>query len=90
MAGHPDWHLVQEYVDTASANDLRNRTARRDLLDDAARQHFDAALVFKLDRTLRSVKHMHETLAVGETRSGGLMPLAPTREVMSNDIRPLG
>lgn len=63
MAAH-GWHIVQEYVDTASANDFGHRTAWRDLLDDAAKRRFDAVLVFKLDRAFRSVKHMHDTLTV--------------------------
>lgn len=66
VGGHADWHITKEYVDVASANDLRHRVAWRRLLDDAARHKFDAVLVFKLDRAFRSVKHMHDTLSVWE------------------------
>ena len=66
VKGHQDWRITKEYVDTASANDLGRRTAWRQLLDDAAKKRFDAVLVFKLDRAFRSVKHMHDTLAVWE------------------------
>lgn len=66
VAGHPDWHITKEYVDTASANDLGHRIAWRALTDDAVRHRFDAVLVFRLDRAFRSVKHMHDTLAVWE------------------------
>lgn len=64
VKGHPDWHMTREYVDVASANDALHRTAWRQLNDDAIRHRFDAVLVFKLDRAFRSVKHMHDTLAV--------------------------
>ncbi|NMP23736.1 recombinase family protein [Sulfobacillus sp. DSM 109850] len=63
-AGHSDWHITKEYVDIASANDLGHRTAWKALTDDAIKHKFDAVLVFKLDRAFRSVRHMHDTLAV--------------------------
>ncbi len=66
VAGHADWDVTQEYVDIASANDILHRTAWRHLLDDATKHRFDAVLVFKLDRAFRSVKHMHDTLAIWE------------------------
>ena len=66
VKAHPDWRITKEYVDTASANDLGRRIAWRQLLDDAAKKRYDAVLVFKLDRAFRSVKHMHDTLAVWE------------------------
>ncbi len=64
VKGHPDWHVTREYVDVASANDTLHRTEWRVLHDDAIKHRFDAVLVFKLDRAFRSVKHMHDTLAV--------------------------
>ncbi|MHB1956397.1 MAG: recombinase family protein [Sulfobacillus sp.] len=64
VKGHPDWHVTKEYVDVASANDALHRTQWRALHDDAIKHRFDAVLVFKLDRAFRSVKHMHDTLAV--------------------------
>ena len=64
VQAHPEWHITKEYVDTASGNDLGHRTAWKVLTDDAIRHRFDAVLVFKLDRAFRSVKHMHDTLAV--------------------------
>lgn len=73
VAQHPDWRVVGEYVDTARATDLAHRTAWRRLLDDAARRRFDAVLVFKLDRAFRSVKHLHDTLAVWEPLGIGLL-----------------
>lgn len=56
------WQVVGEFVDTASANDLRGRTAWRRLIEDAARRRVDVILVWKLDRAFRSVAHMATTV----------------------------
>ena len=60
------WEIFREYVDHAPARDLTNRTAWRELLDDAARKRFKTVVVFRLDRAFRSVKDMHDTLATWE------------------------
>lgn len=60
------WTTVGEYVDRASATDFGHRMDWARLLNDACKRKFDAVLVFKLDRVFRSVKHMHDTLAVWE------------------------
>ncbi len=73
VSRHPDWHITQEYVDTASANDALHRSAWKALNDDAVRHKFDVVLVFKLDRVFRSVKHMHDTLAVWEPLQVGFL-----------------
>ena len=73
VAVHPDWHVTKEYVDVASANALGHRTAWKALTDDAIKHKFDAVLVFKLDRAFRSVKHMHDTLAVWEPLNIGFL-----------------
>ncbi len=67
------WEIAGEYVDHAPANDPLHRTAWRKLLDDAARRRFQAVLVFKLDRAFRSVKHMHDTLAVWAVQEIGFV-----------------
>jgi DNA invertase Pin-like site-specific DNA recombinase len=67
------WEIVGEYVDHAPANDPLHRTAWRKLLDAAAKRRFHAVLVFKLDRAFRSVKHMHDTLAVWEAQGVGFV-----------------
>ena len=67
------WEIVGEYVDHAPANDPLHRIAWRKLLDDAAKRRFQAVLVFKLDRAFRSVKHMHDTLAVWEVQGIGFV-----------------
>ena len=73
VSQHPDWRVAQTYIDQASANDLLHRTAWRQLQDDAIQQRFDAVLVFKLDRAFRSVKHMHDTLAIWDPLSIGFL-----------------
>ena len=67
------WEIAGEYIDHAPANDALHRTAWRKLLDDAAKRRFQAVLVFKLDRAFRSVKHMHDTLAVWEVQGIGFV-----------------
>ncbi len=69
------WEVWGEYVDRAPANDLAHRVRWRDLLDDAAKKRFSVVLVFKLDRSFRSVKHMHDTLAAWEMVGVGFMSL---------------
>ena len=56
------WTIAGEYVDHASAADLRARTAWRRLLDDAARRRVDLVLVWRLDRAFRSVHEAANTL----------------------------
>jgi DNA invertase Pin-like site-specific DNA recombinase len=67
------WEIVGEYVDRAPANDPLHRTAWRRLLDDAAKRRFQSVVCFKLDRCFRSVKHMHDTLAVWEAQGVGFV-----------------
>jgi len=61
-----DWEIVEEYVDTASAGDLRGRSRWRDLLKDVQTHHgqFGMVLVTKLDRAFRSVKETYSTLEI--------------------------
>lgn len=67
------WDVHGEYVDRAPANDLRGRAQWRRLLDDAAKRRFQVVAVFKLDRAFRSVKHLHDTLAVWEAEGVGFV-----------------
>jgi len=69
------WGVYKTYVDMAPANDLAHRVRWRDLLDDAAKKRFSVVLVFKLDRSFRSVKHMHDTLATWEIVGVSFMSL---------------
>ena len=61
-----NWEVLGEYVDRASARDLAHRTAWRELLDDCAKRRCKVVVVFKLDRAFRSVRDMHNTLAIWE------------------------
>jgi DNA invertase Pin-like site-specific DNA recombinase len=56
------WTTAGEYVDQASANDLRGRRAWRTLLELASKRKVDVLLVWKLDRAFRSVSHATTTL----------------------------
>jgi len=56
------WQVAGEFVDHASATDLRGRVAWRELLDQAAKRRADVILVWKLDRAFRSVAHMAATV----------------------------
>jgi DNA invertase Pin-like site-specific DNA recombinase len=47
------WEVI-EYVDQASAGDLRGRRGWRQLLEDAHRHRFNLVMVWKLDRFARS------------------------------------
>ena len=57
------WEIVVEYVDQASATDLRGRTAWRDLLEQVRTGGIDLVLVTKLDRAFRSSKDTYDNLA---------------------------
>ena len=56
------WQSYGNFVDHASATDLRRRTAWKRLLEDAAKRRSDLLLVFRLDRAFRSVHHAALTL----------------------------
>ena len=62
-AAQRGWEIVVEYVDQASATDLRGRTAWRDLLEDVRTGGIDLVLVTKLDRAFRSSKDTYDNLA---------------------------
>ncbi len=57
------WAVAGEYVDHASATDLRGRREWRALLLAASRRRVDVVLCWKLDRCFRSVKDAADTLA---------------------------
>ena len=57
------WTVIGEFVDQASATDLRGRVAWKQLLDLASKRRIDIILVWKLDRMARSVKDAADTLA---------------------------
>ncbi len=56
------WTITREYVDTASAADLRGRKAWREMLHDAERGRFTILLCWKLDRCFRSTLHAADAI----------------------------
>ncbi len=62
FAAAQTWSIVGEFVDQASAVDLKARTAWRDLLDQASRRRFDVVVIWRIDRAFRSVLDAATTL----------------------------
>lgn len=67
------WQILREYVDQASAGDLRGRTAWRQMVTDVRQRPFDLLLVTKLDRAFRSVKETYDTLAFLSDHNSGFV-----------------
>ena len=57
-----NWTVAGEFVDHASATDLKGRTAWRALLDQASKHKVDLVLVWRIDRAFRSVHEAANTL----------------------------
>ncbi len=62
FAAAQGWTTDREYVDRASATDLRGRAAWRWLLEKAAKRQVDLILVWRMDRAFRSVLDAAQTL----------------------------
>ncbi len=56
------WSAAGEFVDYASAVDLKARTAWRELLDQASKRRFDLVVIWRIDRAFRSVLDAATTL----------------------------
>ncbi len=56
------WFIAGEFVDYASAADLKARTAWREVLDQASRRRFDLIVIWRIDRAFRSVLDAATTL----------------------------
>jgi DNA invertase Pin-like site-specific DNA recombinase len=61
MAKNRGFEIFREYSDEASAKDF-NRPGWRDLMQDAKEHKFDAILVTKLDRVMRSLVQLNITM----------------------------
>ena len=72
-AAQQGWQIIREYVDQASATDLRGRVAWRELLEHARRGGFDLVLVVKLDRAFRSAKDTYDNLAYLDNHNIGFV-----------------
>ena len=64
------WTVAGEFVDQASATALKKRVSWTDLLDQAAKRRVDVILVWRLDRSFRSVADAASTL--GRLRAWGV------------------
>jgi len=62
-AAQRGWQIVREYVDMASATNLRDRRGWRELLEHVRRGGMDLVLVAKLDRAFRSANDTYDNLA---------------------------
>ncbi len=67
-----EWTIAGQFVDQASATDLRARTDWRQLLDQAARRRIDLVLVWRIDRAFRNVLDAATTLERLRTWGVGL------------------
>ncbi|MCP4609555.1 MAG: recombinase family protein [Planctomycetes bacterium] len=57
------WTVYREYIDYASARDLRGRKEWRDMVKDAQKRKVSRFLIFRLNRAFRSVKDMYDELS---------------------------
>jgi len=62
IAASRGYDIVAEYSDEASAKDA-NRPAWKELMEDASKHRFDAILVTKLDRVMRSLVQLNITMS---------------------------
>lgn len=58
-----EWVVVNEFVDIGVSGSKDSRPHLNRLMTDAKQRHFDAVLVWKLDRFARSLKHLVNALA---------------------------
>ncbi len=86
-AGLDAVHLVGEFVDKASADDLRGRPRWRELLELARRRQVDLIVVWRIDRAFRSVLDGAATL--GSLRAWGC-GLRSLREPWIDTTTPIG
>ena len=67
------WQTVGEWVDLASAADLRGRKAWRDLMEQVRKGGIDVLVVVKLDRAFRSSKDTYDSLAYLDSHKVGFV-----------------
>ena len=72
-AAQGGWVIVREYLDQASATDLRGRIAWRDLLEHVRKGGIDLVLVTKLDRAFRSARDTYDDLAYLDSHKVGFI-----------------
>ena len=72
-AAQRGWEIVREYVDQASATDLRGRIAWRELLEHVRKGGIDLVVVTKLDRAFRSAKDTYDSLSYLDNHNVGFV-----------------
>jgi len=81
------WHVVGEYVDTGWSGAKASRPELDRLIKDARRRHFDAVLVWKLDRWGRSL--IQSLQSVQELASLGVRFIAITQNIDTDESNPM-
>jgi len=81
------WADVTEYVDLASATDVKNRTAWSQLLEDARHKKVDLIIVWRMDRAFRSVLQAAQTL---ENLKGWHVGIKSYQESWMDTTNPMG
>ena len=72
-AARMGWEIVHEYVDQASATDMRGRVQWRGLMERVRLGGIKAVLVTKLDRAFRSAKDTYDGLAYLDSHGVGFV-----------------
>ncbi|MAX59640.1 MAG: resolvase [Chloroflexi bacterium] len=79
--------VVGEYVDYASALDIKNRKALRDLQGNIRKHKYDVVLIWKLDRMFRNMRHMHSLMGEWEGYNTQLVSMTESIDSTSTNGR---
>ena len=71
------WTLIEAYVDQASATNMRDRRAWRELLEHVHKGGIDLVLVTKLDRAFRSAKDTYNLAYLDRHKVGFIATTPP-------------
>jgi putative DNA-invertase from lambdoid prophage Rac len=80
------WHISAEYLDTGWSGAKANRPELDKLMADASLRHFDAVMVWKLDRFGRSVRNCLD--GIESLRSHGVRFLAVSQSIDTDESNP--
>lgn len=83
-AANHGWVVTTEYVDQASAADLRGRARWRELIEQVRPHHFDAVMVLRLDRAFRSSKETYDTLSYFSDHKVGFVSITQPIDTTSS------
>jgi len=79
--------VVEEYVDHASALDIKNRKALRDLERNIRKHKYDVVLIWKLDRMFRNMRQMHSLMGEWEGYNTQLVSMTESIDSTSTNGR---